>query len=491
MASISTSKDGLRTIYFTRADGVRKILYLGRATMKTTETVKLRIEAIVSAAIANVSLDRETAAWLGELDDDFYGKLAAVGIAPPRTQAAQETLGAFLDRFIAERSDVKGSTATVYGHTRRCLVKFFSALKPLGEILPADADDFRRFLGRPAPKGEGLAPNTVNRRCGIARQFFRAAMRRKLIRENPFADMKGIAVKGNRAREFFVSREMADAVLAACPDNQWRLLFALSRFGGLRCPSEQLGLRWGDVDWAKGRLTVHSPKTEHHEGHETRDVPIFPELRTYLEACRQETAVDAEFIITRYRDPAANLRTQLQRIIRKAGLQPWPKLWQNLRSTRQTELSSQFPAHAVCRWLGNSLAIASKHYLQVTDEHFADAAAPTKKPDESACLSSPNSSDDRESTDRRSSEQPAAQLNATVDLGNPSGPRNSETMQKTMQKTMQTGADWDNLGNPGKNRSEVDIKKPQENRDFPGFSENSNGRHRTRTCDFHRVRMVL
>ena len=31
--------------------------------------------------------------------------------------------------------------------------------------------------------------------------------------------------------------------------------------------------------------------------------------------------------------------------------------------------------HVVCRWLGNSLAVAGKHYLQVTDEHFERAAA--------------------------------------------------------------------------------------------------------------------
>ncbi len=29
---------------------------------------------------------------------------------------------------------------------------------------------------------------------------------------------------------------------------QWRLIFALSRYGGLRCPSEHLALRWGHID---------------------------------------------------------------------------------------------------------------------------------------------------------------------------------------------------------------------------------------------------
>ncbi len=60
-------------------------------------------------------------------------------------------------------------------------------------------------------------------------------------------------------------------------------------------------------------------------------------------------------------------------IIKRAGLKPWPKPFQNLRSTRETELMEKFPAHVVCGWIGNSEAIALKHYLQVTDDHFERA----------------------------------------------------------------------------------------------------------------------
>jgi len=49
------------------------------------------------------------------------------------------------------------------------------------------------------------------------------------------------------------------------------------------------------------------------------------------------------------------------------------KLFQSLRSTRQTELVEAFPLHVVCAWLGNSAAVAAKHYLQVRDEDFQRA----------------------------------------------------------------------------------------------------------------------
>jgi integrase len=134
----------------------------------------------------------------------------------------------------------------VFGHVRRCLVEYFRADKPLMEITPANAEAWRSWLPLPTSEGgQGLSDNTARRRCGIARQLFRVAVKNRLAGENPFADMEeGVGVLANRSRDYFVTRKEADAIIAACPNNEWKLLFALSRYGGLRCPSEHLALRW-------------------------------------------------------------------------------------------------------------------------------------------------------------------------------------------------------------------------------------------------------
>ena len=54
---------------------------------------------------------------------------------------------------------------------------------------------------------------------------------------------------------------------------------------------------------------------------------------------------------------------------------PWPKPFTNLRSTCETELNEEFPSHVVANWLGHSVKIATKHYLQVTEEHHQRALA--------------------------------------------------------------------------------------------------------------------
>ncbi|MGF1633557.1 MAG: hypothetical protein ACFCVE_06880 [Phycisphaerae bacterium] len=61
----------------------------------------------------------------------------------------------------------------------------------------------------------------------------------------------------------------------------------------------------------------------------------------------REAEPGATFVISRYRDPAVNLRQQYCRLIERAGHMPWPKPWQNLRATRATELADHYPSH-VC-----------------------------------------------------------------------------------------------------------------------------------------------
>lgn len=171
----------------------------------------------------------------------------------------------------------------------------------------------------------------------------------------------------------FVTREESDRIVENCPDAEWRLIFALTRFGGLRCPSELLALTWEDVDWSNKRLHVDSPKTEHHDGKASRVIPLFPEVETALQGVFDVADPGTVHVINRYRNSAQNLRTQFTRIIRRAGLEPWPKPFQNLRSTRETELAEEYPLHVVTAWIGNGEPVAANHYLQITSEHFDKA----------------------------------------------------------------------------------------------------------------------
>ncbi len=287
----------------------------------------------------------------------------------PRADRSSVQLGCFTSEYIESRTDVKPRTVTNLKRAAKALVDYFGEDRPITSITAGDAEDYRLHL-----LGKGLSENTVRRMCGRARQFFRVAVKRKLIDQEPFADIP-CNVGANESRRRYITRDEIEHVLHACPDAEWRMIFALSRYGGLRCTSEHLELRWGDIDWDQERITVRSPKTEHHEGKDLRVIPLFPELKSYLLELFGECEPGTEYVINRYRHRESNLRTQACRIIRRAGIEPWPKTFHNLRASRQTELCETFPLHVVCAWIGNSQAIAAKHYLQVTDEHWSRATA--------------------------------------------------------------------------------------------------------------------
>lgn len=308
-------------------------------------------------------------------------KLARVGLLPKRAAQESVTLGEQLARYISKRTDVKPSTAQRWRHTQRCLLAFFGTDRLLASITAGDARDWERWLKTgdarehryaESTADDGLALNTVRKRVGDAKQFFEDAVQRELLTRNPFAGLKG-TVGSNRSRDYFLTREDTTKIIEACPDAQWRLIVALARYGGVRTPSEMLSIRLQDVDWERERSRVESPKTEHHEGKECRVIPIFPELRPYLEAVWEDAEPGTEFLITRYRSVEQNLRTTFQKIIRRAGLKPWPKPFQNLRSSRATELANEYPAHVAAAWLGHSTVVASKHYWQVTEADYERA----------------------------------------------------------------------------------------------------------------------
>jgi hypothetical protein len=105
------------------------------------------------------------------------------------------------------------------------LVAFFGAGCDMRSISVGAAKDFRSHLMAT------LADNTVRRRSGRAKQFFKDAQVRGIVDLNPFAGQKVSVGASKQERVRFVTLEEATAINDACPDAQWRLTFALNRRG--------------------------------------------------------------------------------------------------------------------------------------------------------------------------------------------------------------------------------------------------------------------
>lgn len=377
MASISKDPSGNRTIQFVGVDGKRRSIRLGKANAKQAETLKIKVETLASAIAAKLPLDSETSAWLGNIGDELSAKLAAVGLIPERES---RQLADFLDTYISGRkADSKPATVVTLERVRIDLVAVYGANACLRSIGPEQAERLKTHY-----QNKGLATATIYRRLKTARMFFDRAKKFSLIPENPFLSVKSknsLAVE----RQFYIS--IADTKkLLGFASPTWRTIVALSRLAGLRCPSEVLSLKWEYVDFASSKMTVSSPKTEHIEGKAFRVVPIFATLRPYLEDAFELAEPGEVYVVggtqgAAYRATSqkpggwenTNLRTTFEKLIRRAGLNPWPKLFHNLRASLETDLMQEHPIHVVTAWVGNSPRIALGHYLQTLDTDFAKA----------------------------------------------------------------------------------------------------------------------
>jgi integrase len=378
MASIHWEGDRARILY-REAKGTQQSLRLGKCSETFAITSKNAVEHLQQALRYGEAPHPDAARWLNKLDDRIHARVVALGLTTPRDTSVA-TLGTLLEKFDAT-SAVKDGTRTTYQQAFGMLRDHFGESMPLNKITTAHADEWRMAIAASVtikgPDGKDitkrLATATVAKRVRVAKAVFAKAVKWGLIAVSPFADLRA-GSQSNPDRAFYVNAETMRAILAACPDPEWRGIVGLSRYGGLRCPSEIVELRWGDVNWERSKLTVRSSKTAGHEGHAVRVVPIAPELRPILQDLFDAAEVGVEAVVPRLRDPKMNLRTQFERILTKAGVKPWPRLFHNMRASCATDWVERFPNHVVATWLGHSPLIAAQHYLQTRDAHFDLAA---------------------------------------------------------------------------------------------------------------------
>jgi integrase len=181
-------------------------------------------------------------------------------------------------------------------------------------------------------------------------------------------------------------REEYAKLLAACPNQEWRVIIAAARIGGLRCPSELKYLRWSDVNWEQNRFLVQALKTKRFSRHRERVVPLFSEWRVELDRLfSQDTPEENEFVIQSFQGKCWFLRNTFYMIARKVGLGEILRPFDNMRMSRSNEILAQFGETKKSMWIGHSRKVMQDHYLLLSDDDFSAAAAGVGLSNKSAC----------------------------------------------------------------------------------------------------------
>ena len=91
-------------------------------------------------------------------------------------------------------------------------------------------------------------------------------------------------------------------------------------------------------------------------GKSHRGIPLFPLLLPHLEAAFEQAPEGSVYIFPEnWRKRAmgkdgwagANLRTTFAKIVRRAGVEPWWRIWHSLRASCESDLAQSFPPATV------------------------------------------------------------------------------------------------------------------------------------------------
>ena len=375
MASISTDKQGYNRVQFNDpVTGKRKAVYLGKISLASAEKIKTHVEALIGHRREDAPHDAALIRWVASLPDELAGKLASAGLIEPRqnTKELSPTLAEYIGLYLDSKPHIKKSTRITSATALNSAITVLGRNRRISEI----DEPIAGTLIRGMMEG-GYSKAYISKAVTIMKGMFRTAIREKRIGHNPFEFLKA-GSQVNNARKQFIPPEIIYKLMEALPGKEWPLLVVLARWGGLRTPSEPFALRWDHVLWDQGRLIVPTPKLEHYPGRETRVMPIFPEVRPYLDAAWDAADEGELYLFPHLRSMSGNVSTQLKKYILRAGLTPWPRTWQNLRASRATELADRFPGHVAAAWLGHTNEIADRHYRSVLDSHFEEATQPAK-----------------------------------------------------------------------------------------------------------------
>jgi integrase len=348
----------------------RHTIYLSSRTYrrKTAERFKELVETLVYyRKNGELVPDKAVTNRLADVPAELQAKLAHVGLI---NVTKSKTCKELWETVIKHKAnEVKPQTLNMYRHTQTLFFKLFSPNEPIEKMTAEKLLDWKASLF-----AQGYVEASVAGHMKIVKTVFGWAADHDWLAKSP---MRKISTGSfvNRNKDRIITMEEYAKLLAACPNQEWRTIIALARIGGLRCASELKQLRWSDIHWEQNRFLVRSPKTEQHEGHRERIVPLFSDLRAELERhfSLAETKGN-EFVIERYQKTAWGLHHHFNKIAKRAGLGIIIRPFDNMRMTRSNEVERRFGSKKESLWIGHSERVMVKHYLMLEDEDYDEAA---------------------------------------------------------------------------------------------------------------------
>jgi integrase len=288
--------------------------------------------------------------------------VAAGRITVPPSKAP--LLDDLLKAYIAQIDNA--NTAMRYSLSRRVLTEHFGRCR-ITDLNAFAIDDFKA-----ARRRCGVTRAGVNRELALLRSSLNLAVTRRLIAYSPFA---GVTLF-DEAKDRMPPRSLSFAEekrLLACCDFRLKTIVLLLLETGLRVGIEGLTLKWKDVDFVEGTITVVRSKTAAGQ----RVIPMSALCNAeLLKWCTATTGI-SEYVFFNPQRPSAHIRsvkTAWHNALKASGLSAFP-IYQ-CRHNFATRLAAAGVSDSIIdQLLGHSRRDVLRFYTARVPEYLRDAIA--------------------------------------------------------------------------------------------------------------------
>ena len=165
-------------------------------------------------------------------------------------EGAKITLNEYLDRWLETgvRTRVRPKTFQDYQGMLNRYIRPILGDRVLAGIRPLDLQTMYQEMTK-----RGLSARTVRYAHVVVKSAMQQAVRWRLLLENPADGLRVPQQVRNEMRSLAI--EQARALLKAAENTKYGPVFAVALTTGMR-PSEYLGLKWQDIDWARQTVSV-------------------------------------------------------------------------------------------------------------------------------------------------------------------------------------------------------------------------------------------
>ena len=236
----------------------------------------------------------------------------------------------------------------------------------LADVTPAVLAEARDRLARGATvRGERRSPYTVNRYLSALSHAFSVAVKEwGWLEDNPMR--KVTKPKEPRGRVRYLAADERGRLLEECrksesPDLYCAVVLALST-GARRM--EVLGLRWGQVDFARRAITLLETKNG-----EIRSAALVGHAFDLMAERAKVRRIDTDLVFPgRLRDRPVDLRTPFETALKRAGIADFR--WHDLRHSAASYLAMNGATLAeIAEVLGHKTLAMVKRYAHLSQTH--------------------------------------------------------------------------------------------------------------------------